>query len=280
VSAVRPDPLRWIFLREGPRSGAENMARDEALARYVADAAQGGAEEARPALLRFYAWERPTLSFGRNEPARPRFDPERLAHAGIDVVRRPTGGRAVLHDREVTYAVAVPVRALGGPRDTYRRINEVLAVGLGALGVEVSLAPDVGTVPLDAGPCFDRPAAGEVVARGRKLVGSAQVRVGDVLLQHGSILLHDDQSRIDELATPASRSARDVSRPVALADLIARPPGFDDVTAAIAEAARDLLPWAKGDWRAPEDGAMFAVDATFEAERRAHHTDPEWIWRR
>lgn len=289
MSAV-PDeasPLRWKLLVDGRLPGADNMARDESLARVVSDAVEGDGTQVLPAFLRFYAWERPTLSFGRNEPARSRFDADRLAEAGVDVIRRPTGGRAVLHDREVTYAVIVPARALGGPRETYRRVNAVLAAGLAALGVPAELAADEPTAPLDAGPCFDLPAGGEVVAHGRKLVGSAQARIRGALLQHGSILMHDDQGRIGELATPGSgvpESGVSVSgsrsRPVALAELMAEPPRAEEVVNAVARAARDLADRPEADWRAPHDDAMFALDAAFEAERRRHHLASDWIWRR
>ncbi|MDT8340717.1 MAG: hypothetical protein RQ751_04325, partial [Longimicrobiales bacterium] len=92
------------------------------------------------AVLRLYAWDRPTLSLGRNEPARGVYAPERLEASGVAVVRRPTGGRAVLHHREVTYAVCLPLRALGGPRSAYRLLNQALAAGLGRLGAGVALA--------------------------------------------------------------------------------------------------------------------------------------------
>lgn len=280
--------LRWTVLRDGALSGAENMARDEALARRASEATEAGGDTL-PAFLRFYTWVRPTLSFGRNEPARGRFDPERLTGAGVDVVRRPTGGRAVLHHREVTYAIAVPARALGGPRATYRRINEALAHGLAALGGEVTLAPDRPAPGLDAGPCFDLPAGGEVIARGRKLVGSAQARIGGALLQHGSILLHDDQRHIEALAVDASASRipneggrgdeADLTapRPIALAELLGAPPGPSDVRDAVEAACRETLP---GDWRGHDDAAMFAHDMEFDGSGARRFSDPEWTWRR
>jgi len=277
---TRGGALAWRVLRDGALPGALNMARDEALARHVSDAVEAGGTEVLPAFLRFYAWQRPTLSFGRNEPARARFDADQLVRAGVEVVRRPTGGRAVLHHREVTYALVVPARALGGPRDTYRRVNEVLATGLRALGAEVELAPEAPAAALDAGPCFDLPATGEVIALGRKLVGSAQARLGGALLQHGSILLHDDQGRIEELARADAEGPGPGVPPVALAELLPDPPAFGQVVGALEAAAQEAFSPPAADWRASEDGAIFAPSAAFEAERRAHHTDLAWIWRR
>ena len=189
------------------------MARDHALALSLVPGS---------AALRLYSWECPTLSLGRNEPARGRYDPTVLRRAGVDVVRRPTGGRAVLHWRELTYAVVMPVRALGGPRAIYRWINGRIAGALATLGVAVEIAPDaLRALPLSAGPCFAAPAAGEVTAGGRKLVGSAQLRVGDALLQHGSILLADDQERLASLLGWPSGGS---DGPATMSELLGRTP--------------------------------------------------------
>jgi lipoate-protein ligase A len=267
------------------------MARDAALTRWVSDAveraeaadgsAPSGAAPVLPAFLRFYSWSRPTLSFGRNEPARDHFDAGTLADAGMDVVRRPTGGRVVLHDREITYAVVVPDRRLGGPRESYRAIHAALADGLSRLGIDVDLAPDRPADAPDAGPCFDLPAGGEVVARGRKLVGSAQARLGRALLQHGSILIHDDQMRITELAKAGASpgNALAPSRPAALADLLDPSPSAAVVVSRVIAAMAGSLPgiWPHGLARA--DGVLADVfvdlDATIE---RFGRTD--WTWRR
>ena len=189
-AASSPAPLRWRLLRDEPLPGARNMALDHALALTLR---QG------TGVLRLYGWSRPTVSFGRNEPASGVYDAGSDAVRGLDFVRRPTGGRAVLHEHELTYAVVVPLRALGGPREAYRRINEALAAGLSALGVDVEVTKRGAAHRPDAGPCFQEAAPGEVVMSGRKLVGSAQARVGPALLQHGSIVLHTDQSELERL---------------------------------------------------------------------------------
>src|SRR3954451_18997918 len=108
---MQPSDLRWRMIDTPPAPGAWNMAVDEALAASVAD---GGVP-----VLRFYRWEPACLSLGRNQPARGRYDLAALAAAGVDVVRRPTGGRAVLHRRELTYSAAAPVALLGPPRHAY-----------------------------------------------------------------------------------------------------------------------------------------------------------------
>lgn len=289
---TREAPLRWTVLVDGALPGSVNMARDVALARTVSEAVEArgrepedggevGGELSLPAFLRFYAWTRPTLSFGRNEPARERFDPDTLEAAGVDVVRRPTGGRAVLHDREVTYAIMVPATALGGPRETYRRVNVALAEALATLGAEVALAPEADALTPDAGPCFDRPAGGEVVARSRKLVGSAQARTGRALLQHGSILLHDDQTRIPELVREGVEipGPGPAGRPVALADLVDPVPSPSVVAMTVARTMARTLP---GRWppkgRPVRDAAPgpYGRAGAIEAEFR----EPSWTWRR
>jgi lipoate-protein ligase A len=193
------------------------MARDHALALTLPPGT---------ACIRLYRWERPTLSLGRNEPARGRYDPAELEKRGIDVVRRPTGGRAVLHWRELTYSVVVPARALGGPREAYRFLHRRVAQALASLGIPAEIAAESKrAAAVDAGPCFQLAAAGEIVARGRKLVGSAQLRVGDSLLQHGSILIADDQGLTGETARPATVS-----------DLLGREPAAGELEGAVLAA--------------------------------------------
>lgn len=140
-------------------------------------------------ILRFYRWTEPTLSFGRNQPVRGFYEGQNGRK-----VRRPTGGMAVLHHREITYGIALPAEALGGPRSTYSAINQALVLGLQALGVPAQLAPGVKRAPFGTvQPCFAEAAEGEVVAGSRKLVGSAQRYEKRAILQHGSILLGNDQ---------------------------------------------------------------------------------------
>ena len=177
----------------GPSRGAWNMAVDEALM----DSARAGR-----VTMRLYRWEPGCLSFGRNQTARGRYDGARAAEIGIDVVRRPTGGRSVFHHRELTYSVTAPADAWGGLRDAYLRINHALAAGLRQLGASTSVVEQGEIVPSPrptVRACFRDPLPGEVVADGRKLIGSAQWRDGGALLQHGSILLHNDQATVEDL---------------------------------------------------------------------------------
>jgi lipoyl(octanoyl) transferase len=171
------------------------MAVDEVLLDGVADGTA-------PPTLRFYEWAPPCLSLGYFQ-AFEVVDVDGCRRLGVDVVRRPTGGRAILHDRELTYSVALPLRLLGDDGavlPSYHRLSLALERGLHRLGAPVVLAPESAAQPgPDHGPvCFDRPSAHEILLDGRKLVGSAQVRRATAILQHGSILI---EPRIDRLLT-------------------------------------------------------------------------------
>lgn len=239
------------------------MARDHALALGL----QPG-----EAVLRLYRWARPTVSFGRNEPAADRYDAGRGVRLGLDFVRRPTGGRAVLHDAELTYAVVVPDRTFGGPRDAYRAINRGLLEGLRALGVAAELSGDGEAAGLDRGPCFRLPAPGEVAAGGRKLVGSAQVRLEGALLQHGSLILAGDQSLLARLRgeEPGPDDA-----PATVAGALGRDPDPAEVEDALAGGAR--LAWG-GRW----SEAGYRSGEEHEARRLVteRYASPAWTWRR
>ena len=178
------------------------MARDSGL--------MDRARETGETVLTVYGWSRPTLSLGRNQTARGKYDHERLRDLGIDVVRRPTGGRALLHDREITYSVAGVQRGNDSLDDRYHRINSLLVAALAAVGVKASQAEGNGRAPRpDTLPCFATPTRGELVVDGAKLAGSAQVSESGAWLQHGSMLIHDDQALIAtlEIGSPSSRAA-------------------------------------------------------------------------
>jgi lipoate-protein ligase A len=245
-----------------PRSGAENMAIDATLLTE--------ARRTAGAFLRLYAFAPPCLSIGRHEPAARRYDRAAIARARIDVVRRPTGGRAVWHEHEVTYAVAAPVAAFGGTlAASYRAIHARLATALAALGVPATLAPAARVPGVAAGACFANPVGGEVVVAGRKLIGSAQVREGDAFLQHGSILLDGSQERVrvltlDQDGLGAGKAA---SRETTLATVLGRSVSFAEVAEAVVRA------WG-------EDVTAAAALDRPDASLTAQFADPDWTWRR
>src|SRR5438552_9806411 len=218
-----------LSLDAAGRSGAENMAIDAALL----DRANGEGLS----FLRLYRFDPPCLSLGRNEPA-ARYDHTEIARRGLDVVRRPTGGGAVWHEHEVTYAVAAPVAAFGSLRNAYHTIHQRIAAALRSLGADVTLAPHQpprsGRVDQPAS-CFATPVGGEVLVAGRKLVGSAQVRKRSAFLQHGSILLDGSQ----EVVTAITRKPQAASAETTLARALGRPVTFEEVADAIVAAWGD-----------------------------------------
>ena len=258
---------RWRLLLAQPRPGAENMARDMAL--------QLRAGKTFETVFSVYAWSRPTLSFGRHQPARGLYDLEKIRGADIDVVRRPTGGRAILHNREITYSVTAPLDDTSSLRATYARINRILLDGLARLGVSATLASvhqraESPTIR----PCFETPGEGELVADGKKLVGSAQWRDQGALLQHGSILVGDDQSSLPSFATTAANRSRGaIAEPATLTALLGRAPELAEVAGAMFDSVRSL-----------EDAD--ATDLSEEEirpealEHVPHFLDEGWTWRR
>ena len=254
---------RWRLLLTGPATGPENMALDEALMTRARSTGEW--------VLRVYSWCAPTLSFGRHQSARGAYDPATLERASVAAVRRPTGGRAVLHDREVTYSVTGPAQGAGALRESYDRINRLLVEALRALGADVELARSARAPGLDLSPCFERPSPGELVAGGRKLAGSAQWREDGALLQHGSILVDGDQARVSTLlrspGTPPAAAAT-------LSALLGRLPTVDDVAGALFDAVR-----RREDARASEL-VRDAGDLAATARLRARYEDATWTWRR
>lgn len=224
-------------------------------------------------VLRFYRWSPRCLSLGRNQPAAGLYDLQKLRSRGIDVVRRLTGGRAVLHDRELTYSVAVRDGELGSPRAAYSRINRALVAGLRELGVNAELKPRErrATVP-SVSPCFREPAEGEVVAGGGKLVGSAQYRQGGVVLQHGSLLLEDDQHEVPELLRDAAEELPPA--PAVLAHHRTPLPTWGELTSALTSG------WETTIGRCRQIPALPASDAERAEELSGRYSEMAWTWRR
>jgi lipoate-protein ligase A len=225
--------------------------------------------------FRLYGWNPGCLSFGRNQTARGRYDGERALRRGFDVVRRPTGGRSVFHHREITYSVTAPAEAWGGLGDAYLKINRALAAGLRELGAPadvVSQKAGAGSPRPTVRACFRDPLPGEVVAGGRKLIGSAQWRDGEALLQHGSLLLHNDQSIVEELRIGGPGS---VEVPASgLADLLDPLPGPADIADALIGAfARELEMEATREDLSPDE----AQNARAIQDK---YSDDTWTWRR
>lgn len=206
----------WRLLRHPPAGGAWNMAVDEALLESVA----GG--NSLP-VLRLYAWEPACLSLGQAQPAAD-VDRKRLTEHGWELVRRPTGGRAILHTDELTYAVIAPVdepHVRGTLLESYLAISRALVKALELLGLEVAARDDPQTsqAARSRNPvCFEEPSSYEILFAGKKIIGSAQARRGNTFLQHGALPLAGDLTRI----THALVFPDEAARRYAAATLLAR----------------------------------------------------------
>jgi lipoyl(octanoyl) transferase len=269
-------PTDWRLLRTAPAEGGWNMACDLTLLE-LARATQIG-------YIRVYGWSRPTVSFGRNERIVGAISPEMLAASGLDAIRRPTGGRALLHHREVTYSVAIPLIDELRWHHAYAAINELLRLALVNLGVPARISgtsesavpryPNAVSTTDVAGPvCFSGIAAGELAVQDRKLVASSVWRERGAYLQHGSIPIVDDQA----LLTSAFGKTLMPPEPAAvLPDWIA---GLSSVTDAsdVVEAALNTSVAQCGNarqWSIP-DVMVPAIEA-----KRAQLVASDWLWRR
>jgi lipoate-protein ligase A len=206
---ITSDTAEWLVEQDFARSGAFQMAKDEGAARAMTSDAE------LPNVLRLYTWSPFAVSIGFQQKM-DGIDLEACAQAGVDVVRRPTGGRAVYHAEELTYSVVMRERPGFGIYAMHNKIAEALLKSLSNLGLESgelqltgrSADEEIrtkysGTLATNAA-CFASTARHEITYRGRKVIGSAQRRFGNVVLQHGSILLGGEHLRLPELLAISS----------------------------------------------------------------------------
>lgn len=242
---------RWRFIDSGALPGAENMALDQAIMAALL-------ENAAPPTLRVYGWQPDAVSLGRFQRAEASVDLEACRRLGVGVVRRPTGGRAILHTRdEVTFSIAIPAARLGttGVMDAYRELARGITEALRLLGLDARLVARTGP----AGPaaaqdpaCFAVQARCDLVVGGAKVVGSAQVQRQGVILQQNSLPLRLHLDRWHEVF----RRAAAPPKAVGLAEAAGRPVTYQDVVAALREGFSRAF------------GTRFTEDSPTEAERR------------
>lgn len=201
-----------------------NMAIDEALLLLC--------DEQPRVTLRFYGWSRPTLSLGYFQSV-SEIDLKECERRGFDWVRRPTGGRAVLHDHELTYSVIAPIEVLGeSVAQSHEKISRALALGLEKLGVHAEFAQLRASGKEVSAVCFAAPAPVELTVQGKKVIGSAQVRTKRSLLQHGSIPITID---FDALAAVFKIAQPDLLRQKAagIAEFLGYTPTLDALKDAV-----------------------------------------------
>ncbi len=276
-SAAESLPLAtWRLIVDGERDGASNMAIDEAMAR-------AASEGLAPPTLRFYQWAPPCVSLGRHQKLSD-IDREACAARGYEIVRRPTGGRAILHTDELTYCVAAPdedPRVAGGVMDAYHRLSQGLVAGLRGLGLPAEEAPGANRAGPDvSAACFEVPSAYEICIGARKLMGSAQYRAGRLVLQHGTLPLTGDLTRlIDCLALPTAAARARLcaalrARAGTVEDFLGRPVSFAEAVHAIAQGFAQALHLRL------EPGALTPYEQRLAEELRAtKYAHPDWTSR-
>jgi lipoate-protein ligase A len=193
---ARTKNKEWLLIVDRvPLNGSWNMAVDDYLFHSL--------PESPSTYLRFYRWQRPTVSLGYSQNIRRVVDLKYCEEQGVDIVRRMTGGKLVLHHKEVTYSVCSSDGETFTSKlvDSYRLISEALMRGLRRMGLKPCLADAPPDSYLRGNlPCFSYPARNEVEVNGKKIIGSAQKRAGSRFIQHGSIPLEEDEGGLNAVS--------------------------------------------------------------------------------
>lgn len=305
----------WRIINSPPADGGTNMAIDEAILEAVR-------EGQSPPTLRLYTWQPACLSIGRFQRAARSVNFDALTALGYDFVRRPTGGRAVLHDDELTYAVIASTDELANVSAgagasvlaTYLTLSRGLAAGLARIGIPVELAPrDAGRIRRGAhregegdheregghdrngsgnssgdsngdnnsghsAACFDSPSAYELLAQGRKIVGSAQVRRGSTFLQHGSVLISSDFAAAEAVMGLPPGSGLELSTRVAtVGEFIQGFPATISSQALLSRLADALTAGFTSEvMRCAQPGQLTQAEVDLASELTAKYQSEEW----
>jgi lipoyl(octanoyl) transferase len=260
----------WRLLNTHHLDGATNMAIDEAISRAVQ-------ANLVPPTLRFFGWQPACLSLGQAQPGGD-VDRETCLAAGVDVVRRPTGGRAILHTDELTYSVIAPEReprVAGTIVESYKHLSEGLLNGLLLMGVPTRQVEQPDNHDRDQGPvCFEVPSNYEIVFDGKKLVGSAQMRKAGVVLQHGTLPLYGDIARISLYLAKHPDQDRVRNRATTVEAAIGRVIDYDRAAQLMAQGfAETLHLQLEADELTPKERAWA------EELRREKYAANEWTYR-
>jgi len=225
----------WGFIDSGHTSPAFNMALDELMVEWLSKGEIGPT-------LRFYGWSPAGISIGRFQDANKKIDFPQAANYGVEIVRRQTGGRAVLHDQELTYSVAVPETHPAMPRsvkEAYLVISKGLLEGFRELGINAEFAiPESSREKTNSAVCFDKSSWYELLVDGKKAAGSAQMRRKGIILQHGSIPIEIDRVKLFDLFSYPSLAIKQQAREafegkaISIHEAAEQPFNFDEVKAA------------------------------------------------
>lgn len=264
------------FIIDLPRRAAWNMALDEAL---LYSSSKSG-----ETILRLYRWEPASVSLGYFQRWQTAVEPETCKKLGVDMVRRPTGGRAILHDIELTYALIMPT---GSAKllDSFKKINQAFLEGLRILGVKAELLPRSKTAKAPSGGkmpvCFASPSSYELLVEGKKLLGSAQMRKDGTLLQHGSLPLVLDRDKLYNclyFPDPETRE-RELEKSFSLMTSITEARKLET---GWEETARAIVEGFSRSWQTPMTPGEFSREEISQAEELVNqkYLTPEWNFAR
>lgn len=246
---IKVEKTKWYFINSGPCSPSYNMALDEALLDWHS-------EGLIPPVIRFYEWNPATLSIGYFQTVEKEIDIEAVKRLGLGFVRRPSGGRGVLHEHELTYSVIVTESYPSMPAtvtEAYRVISEGLLLGFQNLGLNAYFSvPNTDEQKENlknpkSAVCFDAPSWYELVVEGKKVAGSAQTRQKGVILQHGAILLDLDEDKLIQTFKFASEEVREKVRKglsqkaVSINKIISKPVTMEECKMAFKKGFADAL---------------------------------------
>lgn len=269
--------MKWRFLISGKLSSAENMAIDEAIFYCVQDG------RSLPT-IRFYDWEPSTVSCGYNQEIAKEVDLLALKKNGFGFVRRPTGGRLVLHDNEVTYAVISPAvgRLSGNVTESYSVISKALAKGLELMGINVDF--ERGNLSSEhqrqaSNPCFTSSSRYELSYQRKKIVGSAQVRRNKCLLQHGSILLNHGQSKLAHVLPGLTEDQKErmasylKKKTIGINEILSVPKSYNETVKFLLNGFKEK--WIMDNFRINENLETYELEIAEELRLTKYLTD-EW----
>jgi lipoyl(octanoyl) transferase len=243
----------WRLIEDGTGDGAMNMATDRAI---LTACGEGKA----PPTLRLYGWQQPTVTTGYSQNSVRDLDMNRCRSLGIPVVSRPTGGRALLHDKELTYSLVAPIPHAQFPsnlRDAFQMVSEALLLALGEMGIQDAAMANTRRVPMNgrSPSCFSSLNHCEITVNNKKLIGSAQRRKSGSFLQHGSLWMDCDRELMNSLFRfdlPQTREAnlKILERnTITLKQLFGREVRFEEVAQAFQKGFQSAFPvkWERGE---------------------------------
>jgi lipoyl(octanoyl) transferase len=272
------EKLRLIY--DNARSASFNMAADETLL-------EMSTEDKSPSTLRFYRWLNPTVSIGFFQSIRKEIDLNRIKEKGMDFIRRPTGGRAVLHWKEITFCLTIPSKGKG-LWEIFRLVHEAVGAGLRKAGINAGVEPaerdelfDTNSEMDRTAACFASPSRYELLLDGKKIAGTAQKLVKDHILIHGSIPIISTYHDLFEVLIFPDNESREqayksaLKKMTSLHDATGKDYSFDELTGIIASGFADQ-------WKCQLEEGNFSDEELLRISEleRDKYKNPEWLFRK